>query len=157
MISHATFINCVCDLVFLLSGNVDDRVDPDGGPVEDVGYCVEGGVGVASVNLRTNSSIIWNFHRLDKEAWHVCYDVDKEDGSQHHQKSLGGTNCIQEFNITLNTFSALLSSSFLTLILLLSFCISFIWNIVLLNHNFRSTRVRKELARAFIPCTKISP
>ena len=58
----------------------------------------------------------------------------------------GGTNCIQEFNITLNTFSALLSSSFLTLILLLSFCISFIWNIVLLNHNFRSTWVRKELA-----------
>ena len=25
------------DLVFLLGGDVDDRVDPDGGPVEDVG------------------------------------------------------------------------------------------------------------------------
>ena len=30
-------------------------------------------------------------HRLDKEAWHVGYDIDKEDCSQHHHKSLGET------------------------------------------------------------------
>ena len=41
-----------CDLVFLLGADIDDWVDPDRGPVEDVGDWVKGGVGVAPVNLR---------------------------------------------------------------------------------------------------------
>ena len=39
-------------------------------------------------------------HRLDKEAWHVGYDIDEEDCSQHHHKSLGERNCTEDLNIT---------------------------------------------------------
>ena len=66
-----------CNLVFLLSSDVYNGVDPDRGPVEDVRDGVQGWVLVAAVN-----------HHLDYKPRQVGDEEDKEDKGQHVHEPL---------------------------------------------------------------------
>ena len=65
-----------CLLIFLLTDNIDDGVDDDTGPVDDVGDGVPVGVVVALV------------HGLDNHRGHVGQDEEHKDTRQHQHEQL---------------------------------------------------------------------
>lgn len=78
-----------CLLIFLLTDNIDDGVDDDTGPVDDVGDGVPVGVVVALV------------HGLDNHRGHVGQDEEYKDTSQHQHEQLFLLPCIHTHSIVI--------------------------------------------------------